>query len=110
MLEDLYIFVDREYPPDWQDDVENTLWLELLHPFAAVKNLYLCEQIVPHIAPALHELVGARITEVLPILETIFLEQFESTHKGIENFVAARRRSSSSYPVAVSHWNRDQDL
>ena len=40
-LEELYIFDDRVHPPRWQDDVENTLWLDLLHPFAAVKNLYL---------------------------------------------------------------------
>ncbi|KAF8502639.1 hypothetical protein F5888DRAFT_1887337 [Russula emetica] len=42
---------DRKYPPRWQDDVENTLWLELLHPFAAVKDLYLSEEFVLRIAP-----------------------------------------------------------
>ena len=41
-LEDLYIFEDRGNLPRWQDDVENTLWLKLLHPFATVKNLLLC--------------------------------------------------------------------
>ena len=73
-LEDLYIFDDRAY---WQDGVENTLWLELLHPFTAVKNLYLSREFVPRIAPALQELVGGRTTEVLPNLENIYLEGFQ---------------------------------
>jgi hypothetical protein len=42
----------------WQDDVENTLLLDLLRSFAAVKNLYLSDEIVPRIGPALQELVG----------------------------------------------------
>jgi hypothetical protein len=107
MLEDLYIFEDRRYPPHWQDDVENTLWLDLLHPFAAVKILYLSEELVPRIAPALQELVGGRTTEVLPALEDIFLEGFQPSgplHEGIEKFVAARRLTS--HPVAVSRWVR----
>ena len=42
ILEDLYISEDEVYPSIWQDDVENTLWLDLLHSFVAVKNpLYL---------------------------------------------------------------------
>ncbi|KAF8502722.1 hypothetical protein F5888DRAFT_1904326 [Russula emetica] len=103
-LEDLYI----NYDPHWgEDDVENTQWLELLHPFATVKNLYLHEGIVPRIVPALQDLVGGRTTEVLPTLENIFLEGFQLSgrlHEGIEKFVAARRLTS--YPVAVSRWDR----
>src|SRR6266576_497447 len=56
-LEDLYIFEHRGYPPFWQDEVENTLWLDLLRSFATVKNLYLSKNVVPRIAPALQELV-----------------------------------------------------
>ena len=106
-LEDLYIFEDREDPPRWQDDVENTLWLDLLHPFAAVKNLHLSEEFVPRIAPALQELVGGRTTEVLPTLESIFLEGFQPSgplHEGIEMFIAARQLIN--HPVIVSHWAR----
>jgi hypothetical protein len=105
-LEDLYILEDQAFSPDWQDDVENTLWLELLHPFAAVKNLYVVEELVPRIAPALQELVGGRSTEILPTLENIFLEDFQPSgplHEGIEKFVAARLLTS--HPVAVSHWD-----
>jgi hypothetical protein len=106
-LEDLYILEDRIQPPDWQDDVENTLWLELLHPFVTLKNLYVSKEFVPRIAPALQDLVGGRSTEVLPTLENIFLEGFQPSgplHEGIEKFVAARLLTS--HPVAVSGWGR----
>ena len=105
-LGDLYIFENRNDPARWQDDVENTLWLEFLRPFAAVKNLYVCKKFVPRIAPALQELVGGRTTEVLTTLENIFLEEFqppEPHHEGIEKFVAARQLTS--HPIAVSPWD-----
>ena len=107
-LEDLYIFENRKRSPRWQDYVENPLWLELLHPFAAVKNLYLCKKFAPHIAPVLQELVGERTTEVFPTLENIFLEGFQPSgplHEGIEKFVTARRITSR--PIAVSGWDSE---
>jgi hypothetical protein len=71
-----------------------------------VKNLYLCERIMPRIAPALQELVGARTTEVLATLENIFLKGLQPSgplQEGIEKFVAARQLTS--HPVAVSRWD-----
>jgi hypothetical protein len=101
-LEDLYI-LEGNHLPDWQDDVENILWLELLHPFVAVKNLYVGKKFVSRVAPALQELVGGRSTEVLPTLENIFLGMSGPLHEGIEKFVAARLLTS--HPVAVSYWD-----
>ena len=106
-LKDLYIREDPHLKPRWQDDVEDTLWLELLRPFSAVKNLYVCREFVPRIAPALQELVGGRTTEALPTLENIFLEGFqpsEPLHEGIEKFVAAR--GLTGHPLAVSLWDK----
>ncbi len=110
-LVDLSTFEDKYSNLCWQDDDENILplWLELLHPFAAVKNLYVCKKFVPRIAPVLQELVGGRTTEVLPTLENIFLEGFQPPsgplHEGIKPFLAARRLTGQ--PVAVSRWDRD---
>ena len=111
MLEDLYIY---DYPydsPDWKDDIENGLWLQLLHPFTAVKNLYLSEEIALRIWPALQELAEGRTAEVLPALQNIFLEGLESSgpvQEGIGKFVAARQ--VASLPIAVSSWtNSDSD-
>ena len=105
-LKEFYIFEGSSSKLCWQDDVENMLWLEFLRPFAAVKNLYICGEFMPRIAPALQELVEGT-TEVLPTLENIFLKGFwplVPLHKGIEKFVAARRHTSR--PVAVSRWGR----
>jgi hypothetical protein len=100
--EDLYISQDPYSHPYWQDNIENTLWLELLHPFTAVKNLYLCKEFAPRIVPVLQELVGGGTTEVLPALQNIFLEELGASGPGIQQFVAMRQ--VTSHPVAVSHW------
>src|SRR6267154_3304094 len=93
-LEDLYILELPGLQPYWQDDVESALWLELLRPFVAVKNLYISKEFGPRIAPALKELVGARTTEVLPALESILSEGLQPSgplQEGIKKFVAARQ-------------------
>jgi hypothetical protein len=108
-VEDLYIkHQHRELV--WKDDaIENTLWLQLLHPFTALKNLYLSEEFAPGIAAALQELVGGRITEVLPSLQNIFVKGLESSgpfQKDIGQFVATQQLSD--HPIAVSVWD-DED-
>jgi hypothetical protein len=74
-LENLYIYKYPTWRQHWQGNIENTLWLELLHAFTSVKNLYLSEHIARRIVPALQELVGGSATEVLPTLQNIFLEE-----------------------------------
>ena len=109
-LEDLYITQDTDSEPDWKDNVENALWLELFHPFSNVKNLYLSEEFAPRIVPALQELVGARTSEVLPILENIFVEGLGLSgpiQEGIGKFVAARQ--VTDHPLALSRWDRDRE-
>ena len=71
---DLHIIGDSYILQHWQGNVENALWLRLLHPFTSVKNLYLSGRVARRIVPALQDLVGDRATEVLPTLQNIFLE------------------------------------
>jgi hypothetical protein len=55
--------------------------------------------------PALQELVGDRMTEVLPTLQNIFLEEPHLSgpvQEGIQRLVATRQ--VSSHPIAVSRW------
>ena len=108
VLEDLHISEQRRRQRHWQDNVENTQWLELLHPFAAVKHLFLSEEITRRIVPVLQELVGGRATEVLPTLQNIFLERLEPSgpvQEGIGHFVATRQEVTS-HLIAVSRWDR----
>jgi len=105
MVEDLYI-EHQCLQLVWENDaIENTLWLELLLPFTAVKNLYLSKEFAPGIAAALQDLVGARITEVLPSLQKIFVEELRlgPLQENIWQFAGARRRHSG-HPIAISVW------
>jgi hypothetical protein len=109
--EGLYIYPWNDSGRPYRKDtgnVENALWLALLHPFTAAKNLYLSKEFTPSIAPALQELAGGRTTELLPTLHNIFLEEVEPSgpvQEAIGMIVAARQLSG--HPVAVSHWEGD---
>ena len=114
MVEGLYI-EHAYWGTGWKNDaienngaIENTLWLQLLLPFTAVKNLYLSKEFAPGVVAALQELVGGRITEVLPGLQNIFVEGLEPSgplQENIGRFVAARRLSG--HPIAFSDWDKD---
>jgi len=84
----------------WKNDaIESTLWLELLLPFPAIKNLYLSKDFAPGIAAALQEIAG---TEVLPSLENVFVEGLEPSgpfQENIGRFVAARELSGHSITI-----------
>jgi len=89
----------------WKDELENTQWLELLYPFAALKNLYLTHEIALGVCVALQELSGERATEVLPALCNLFVDgsrSFEHIQEAIEPFVSARQLSGN--PVVIDHW------
>jgi len=109
-VEHLSILEETRSPLHWQDDIRNSEWLELLHPFTSVKNLYLSKELSPRIAPSLRELVGRRASEALPTLQNLFLEELHSplarpVEEAIGRFVAARQLSN--HPVAISQWERD---
>jgi hypothetical protein len=111
MVEHLYIYGPQYLPSQWQDDIENMQWLEIFHPFIAVKNLYASKEFAQCIAPVLQQLVRGRVTEVLlPALESLFLEELQLSgpvQEAIGQFVAARQLSS--HPISVSLWERDSE-
>ena len=87
--------------------IENTLWLQLLRPFTALKDLHICKEFAPGIVAALQELVGGRITEVLPDLQNIFVEDFKPSgplQETIAQFVAARLLSGHLIAVSDTYW------
>ena len=99
-LKRLEIYINRS----WKDDVENAQWVELLHPFTSMKDLLLYGGSLQHVAPALEELAGERVTEELPALQNLFLQgrqPSDPVKKVIGKFVAARQLSGR--PVAVHH-------
>ena len=109
-VEHLHILEECYLPPRWYDDIEGSQWIELLRPFTAVKTLNISRDFTPCFVPTLQELVGERATEVLPALETFFLEETPSSgpvQEAIEKFVAARQLAG--HPIAVSRWEREKD-
>lgn len=92
----------------WTGDAAmlSSMWLELLHLFIAVQNLYVSKNLVPHIAAALQEYyTGPWAMEVLPALHNLSLEGFQPSapvEEGINTFVAARQLSDQ--PVVVQCW------
>jgi hypothetical protein len=108
--EDFYLYLYQpsfSAPHGQEDNIENTVWLELLRPFTTVKNLHLSKEFAPDIMAALQELVEGRTAEVLPALQNIFLEELLPSgpvQEGIGKFVAARQLSGHS--VTVSLWEK----
>jgi hypothetical protein len=100
-LERLEILNDEQV---WHDGVEHSQWLEILHTFVSVKDLVIDEQLVQLVAPALQELIGERVAEVLPALQNLYLKgprPSNTVQKAIVPFVVARR--ISGHPVVVYH-------
>jgi hypothetical protein len=105
-VEHLYI-LSLYWELRWPDDIENNQWLELFHPFTAVRCLYIDSEFTPQIASALQEL-GERVTEVLPALGTLFLEEpltLGPVQEAIGQFVSARRLAG--HPIAVFSLERE---
>ena len=105
IVEQLDIEVAPYLESTWQVDMEDTQWLELFRPFTAVRTLRIPLKLQPLILPALQELTGERITEVLPALDSLYLGEYRpsgSEQQAIKPFIAARQYSD--HPVAVHLW------
>ena len=86
---------------------EISQWLGLFHTFTPMKDLYISRAFEPHITGSLQELVVERGIEVLPALQSLFLEVSRPSRpvqEAIGKFVAARQLAG--HPIAVSLWKR----
>jgi hypothetical protein len=107
---DIDIKKNRNSLLEWQADMEDTQWLELLRLFTSVEDLDLSEVSVPFVAPALQGLSGETAIEVLPALENLSLEGLqpsEPVKEAIAKFTAARQLAGC--PVTVHHYDDASD-
>ena len=108
-IEHLYIRESTRSSLSWQDDIETCQWMELLHRLPALKDLCISREFMPRIAPTLEELVRGRVTEVLPALQTLFLEEAlppGPVQESIGKFVAARQLAGHSVAISLSERER----
>jgi hypothetical protein len=70
----IFYLSDSSSLPRWTIDMGITPWLDFLRVFTAVETLYLSAGVALCIGPALRELGGQGATELLPALQTIFIE------------------------------------
>jgi len=92
--------------PSWAKNMGNAPWLHLIRFFTTTESMYLTQGLAVRVAPALQELTGAGITEVLPLLQNIFVERLDSlgpVKVALRQFVAARQLLSGK-PVDVQCW------
>jgi hypothetical protein len=103
-VELLSISGSRDLPSQLQDDIEVMRWLEIFSKLTAVKHLSISKEFSQSIALALQELVGERITSVLPALEYLFWggQPSETVQEAVGRFIAARQLSG--HPVAIHYW------
>jgi len=106
-VERLYISETKYSRPCWQDDIDDdSQWLGVLRPFTALKNLEVSREFLPRFAPAFQELAGEHVTEVLPALQKLFLQELHPSGpvwEAIEKFVAVRQLAG--HPIAASYWD-----
>jgi hypothetical protein len=103
-VEHLYIIKSKRSGLCWQGLIQSSQLLEFLHHFTALKDLRVSSEFAPHVSSALQKLVRESVTEVLPALQTIFLEETPTSGLVIGQFVAARR--FANHPITISHWER----
>lgn len=90
---------------DWLGGTADILWLEILQPFTAVKDLRIDTDTAIHLARTLQELPRERVAEVLPSLQDVFISEHRLpgvAREAMRPFIAARQLSG--HPVTVHRW------
>ena len=85
--------------PIWEDDIDNVEWLILFHQFATVRTLHLQGRLARQVARALEDVPEEVVTEVLPSLEVLLLEDEDGPVGSIEQFLSLRQLFGR--PIAV---------
>jgi len=97
---------------EWQELVDDPGWLELLSPFLSLKSLYIADRLGLILLSVLEKVTGERVTEVLPALQNLFIENLwpheESVEEAITPFVSARQLYN--HPIVVQPWEREEEL
>jgi hypothetical protein len=75
-------------PSDWEDTLDNTLWHELLLPFARVKKLHIGSSLTLELSQVLESVAGGSVLELLQELEVQF--EVDNAKRALSAFVETR--------------------
>ncbi|KAH9952991.1 hypothetical protein BGW80DRAFT_1414523 [Lactifluus volemus] len=110
-IETLYIHaIQGKFPSTLEDVMDGTPWLELFHPFTAVRTLDISHTMQSHVVSALRGLSGELAMQVLPALEMLRIPWYQGSgpeRHDMWPFIIARQRSN--HPVVV-HSEGMEDL
>ena len=92
-------------PCRWQgtDGVE---WLQLLRPFTSMQTLFVSTKFAEPVARALEDVTGEMVTEVLPALDLLCLEDLPVS--SIAKFCEARQLSGCPLNIVGTSWEFGQ--
>ena len=92
---------------EWRDldDLDSIEWLQFLRLFPAVETLHLSGDMVTYIASALEDITEEMVTEVMPALHLLWLDEEERREEdkpvgSIERFLSLRQLSGRPVTVA----------
>jgi hypothetical protein len=92
------------------EDMDHTQWHDLFRPFTSVRSLGISSGLEGLIAPALQELTGDRVMEVLPVLRSLRLplSRLSSETNPFEPFITTRQLSN--HPITLENLTSDDDI
>ena len=100
--------VEDRLSPRWVDDMVNDNWVGLLGYFTAVEDLYLSEGVSLCLAPTLREFAEDGVTEALPALKNLYLEELQPSGPVWEPLLMfAAMKHLSGHPIDVQCWVRE---
>jgi hypothetical protein len=91
------LFINALDLPPGKDFMDDTEWLELLRPFTGMETLHVSGKVAGYVARGLECVTAEMVTEILPILHSLCLEDEPST--SVKRFLEVRR--FSSHPVTI---------
>ena len=93
-------------PPDGWQGTDGVEWLKLLRPFTSVQTLFVSTEFAEPVARALEDVTGEMITEVLPALDLLCLEDLPVS--SIAKFCEARQLSGCPLNFVGTSWEFGQ--
>jgi hypothetical protein len=85
-----YVYIRARYHPGWDDAIDNSEWLAFFHLFTNVETLRVSGRLATQFARALDDFPSEMVTEVLPSLQFLMLEDADELVSP-EQFVSLRQ-------------------